>query len=360
METRKIVLPAAAAFGTAAAIVPRLPVFGRNPNRAKRKSYQKRTQYFDGNRFVYPKEWITQEPEENRIVSKHQTHPAQPLPAAKTNFSGSDQEVLLTWFGHSSYMLQLKGKTILVDPVFSKRCSPFQWAGPKRFTVPTIRMRDISHIDIVLLTHDHHDHLDPLTLKALEPRTDRFIVPLGVECHLKRWGIPSRKITRMAWWEHTDTAEFMISCLPAYHFSGRRFIDRDRTLWCAWMLKTDDKQYYLSGDGGFGKHYQLIREKYGPVDFAVMECGMYNQKWHDIHMYPEESVKAAKILGAKFAMPIHWGSFVISNHPWDDPPERFVRAADEAGICSLTPLLCETMNLSKPAQYQKRWWRDYK
>ena len=136
-------------------------------------------------------------------------------------------------------------------------------------------------------------------------------------------------------------------------------IDRDRTEWCSYVFQTKDKKIFVSGDGGFGAHFEEIHRRYGDMDIALMECGQYNHRWHWGHLYPEESVQAAKILGAKYAIPVHWGAFVLSDHGWDDPPERFVRAAEKCGLSVVSPQLCETVLMDDMPKYQVRWWRDY-
>ena len=150
-----------------------------------------------------------------------------------------------------------------------------------------------------------------------------------------------------------------IACCPTRHFSGRRLIDQNRTQWCGYVLRLGRRQIFVSGDGGFGGHFAEIRRRFGKMELALMECGQYNRRWHFGHLFPEESVKAAEILGAKCAMPVHWGAFVLSDHAWDDPPERFVRAAEACGLMTLTPYLCETVSVEEAAMHQIRWWREY-
>lgn len=195
----------------------------------------------------------------------------------------------------------------------------------------------------MLITHDHYDHLDRITISQLNAKTNRFIVPLGVENHLKRWHIPAQKITSLAWWEQANINGLEITCAPSRHFSGRGLVRHDTTLWCSWVLRDEYHSIFDSGDGSFGGHFKEIHDRFGNFVFALMECGQYNKNWHYSHLYPEETVMDAEIIGAKKVMPIHWGTFILSNHGWDDPPERFVREAQNHGLSIVTPHLCETI-----------------
>lgn len=252
----------------------------------------------------------------------------------------------------------MHGMNILIDPMFSERSSPFQWIGPKRFSRPSTGVEQLPHIDIVLITHDHYDYLDRLTISQLNAKTDRCIVPLGVENHLKLWHISAQKITSLAWWEQANINRLEITCAPSRHFSGRRLVRHDTTLWCSWVLRNEYHSIFDSGDGSFGGHFKEIHDRFGNFDFALMECGQYNKNWHHSHLYPEETVMDAKIIGAKKVMPIHWGAFILSNHGWDDPPECFVREAQNHGLSIVTPHLCETICIDGEVS-TSYWWREY-
>ncbi len=337
------------------------PAFGGRPTKAERKNYSQRAGYYDGRRFNYPDEWSIEGIGQDVRVSSKGTAPKDELPV---KFPEIDEDtdindVRVTWFGHSFVLIQMHRMNILVDPVFSQRSSPVQWIGPKRFTVPSVSAADLPHIDVLLISHDHHDHLDPDTIREIDSKVDRYIVPLGIENHLERWGVSPDKILNKAWWESETVNGLEITCTPGRHFSGRSLIDQNYTQWCSWVLMDEYHQIFENGDGGFGGHFEEIHDRFGDFDLVMLDCAQYDANWHYSHMYPEESAMAAEILGAKVVMPIHWGAFILSSHSWDDPPERFTIAAEQRGLNIVTPYLCETMDPDAHDKYQERWWRNY-
>lgn len=310
-------------------------------------------------RFSYPKEWEERGLPENIRVSKNGSRPECSLPVCRPDFSAArPDKLLVTWFGHSSVLLHIGGRSILIDPMFSRRSSPVQFAGPERFSHPSVTVTELSHIDAVLLTHDHYDHLDKGTVKALAAKAERFIVSRGVERHLLRWGAEAGRITPLQWWESAAVGGTEITCTPSRHFSGRGLTDQNTVQWCSFVLREGSRSVFISGDGSIGAHFDEIGKRFGGFDLALMECGQYNHSWHYSHLYPEESVSAAKRVGARLAMPVHWGAFVLSNHGWDDPPERFCAEAERQGLEVITPRLCETVCIGDPPRTD-RWWRKY-
>lgn len=308
-------------------------------------------------RFSYPDEWKEEGLPENATVSEKGTSPTGSLPVCRPDFSAADDKRLyVTWFGHSSVLVQMSGVSILIDPMFSEYSSPVQWAGPRRFSHPSAGISELPRIDAVLLTHDHYDHLDRLTVKALKGKAERFIVSKGVERHLRRWGIPAEQITALSWWESVSVKGAEITCTPSRHFSGRGLLDQNSVQWCSFVLRDGRHSVFDSGDGSIGAHFDEIARRFGGFDLALMECGQYNRSWHYSHLYPEESVSAAIRAGARLAMPIHWGAFVLSNHGWDDGPERFAREAARQGLPMTTPRLCETICIDDLPRTEC-WWR---
>lgn len=275
------------------------------------------------------------------------TRPETPVMAVEPCFDRQfDREKLyFSWLGHSSVFINMCGLNILVDPVFSLRASPVQFAGPLRFAGTEVNVSALPEIDLVLITHNHYDHLDRQTILALDGRVKRYIVPLDVGKNLLRFGVSDEKITELGWYDEEDVCGLKIIAAPSQHDSGRSPFTMNSSLWCAFLLKGEGHTVFISGDGGFADHFADIHAKYGDVDLAVMECGQYNCRWHTIHMFPEESVMAAKILKAKLAIPVHWGAYSLSDHPWDDPPKRFSRRAQECGVAYKVPALNELLVL---------------
>jgi L-ascorbate metabolism protein UlaG (beta-lactamase superfamily) len=269
--------------------------------------------------------------------------PGAPLPVA---FDRDDErnpltseEFAVTWFGHSTVMLEIDGKRLLLDPSLSPSASPLPIFG-KRFKLEkAIDIDRIPPLDAVLISHDHYDHLDCATVKAIAGRTRHFYVPLGVGAHLLHWGIPREKITELDWWNETQADGIGIVSTPAQHFSGRGLTDRNRTLWTSWVIKGKHATIFFSGDSGYGQHFSDIGERYGPFDFTMMECGQYNEKWRSIHSMPEESVQAHLDLGGSVMMPIHWGGFNLAPHPWTEPVDRVRAAAAAHGVRLALPMI---------------------
>lgn len=284
--------------------------------------------------------------------------PKQPLPVmpAKNFLQGpASVSPRFIWLGHSSVLLELEGKRVLIDPVFSERASFFSWAGPKRFQPVPLQVQDLPALDAVLISHDHYDHLDKATVIALADKTASFHVPLGVGAVLKDWGIPSGKIVEYAWWDEHDINGMTVAAVPARHFSGRGLFDRNKTLWCSWIVASDTNRVYHSGDTGMTAQFREIGEKYGPFDLAFIKIAAYNENWPDIHMNPEQTVEAVAMLRGKTLVPIHWGTFDLGLHSWHEPIERLVKAADREKTRIITPKLGE---LVTPESHKNVfWWR---
>ncbi|WP_118976551.1 MBL fold metallo-hydrolase [Taibaiella koreensis] len=292
------------------------------------------------------------------FFGKHERkRPAEALPVITTDLKQPVPALpQLTWFGHSSYLLQVNGLNILVDPVFSQRTSPVQYAGTKAFAgVSVFTVADLPQIDILLLTHDHYDHLDYGTLLQLKDKAGTVVTSLGVGAHLEYWGIPAAKIRELDWWDTTainDTTRF--TATPARHFSGRGF-KRNQTLWSSFVLEAGDYRFYLGGDSGYDSHFKAIGERFGPFDLAILEDGQYNPYWAHIHMMPEETAQAAVDLHARVLFPVHWGKFALATHPWDDSIRRVLKRADTLKVKVITPQIGERISLD--GQYHSRhWW----
>lgn len=337
-----------------------LPVFGRNPSNERLKRLKRLPLYKNG--AVYNQSPTPTLPPDvsiwemlSRVIKGNPNgSPKVDLPHIKPDLSPSES-FKLTWFGHSSYLIQVENKNILVDPVFSERPSPFQFIGTKRFGGTNfIRPSDFPAIDVLLITHDHYDHLDYQSILELRYKVKYFVTSLGVGEHLVHWGIPSNQIIELSWDEKISifpTIHF--TALPARHFSGRTF-KRNQTLWSSFVLQTSQYQLYLGGDSGYDQHFKTIGEQYGPFDLAILECGQYNEMWPLIHLFPEQTVDAAIDLKAKRLLPVHWGKYKLALHDWDDSINRVSAAADLKNVELATPLLGETYTFDKPCQSQ--WW----
>ena len=337
--------------------------FGRKPNQLEKEEYKKRTRQYYDNHFHNLDEFriIRKNNYENHASSHKKPIPKSQLPVLKPSFIDHPQcqDFTMTWFGHTFLFIQIHGLNIFIDPFFSQRCSPVSFVGMKRFTDMPLDIDELPPIDIVIITHDHYDHLDYQTIKRINHKVKRFVVPLGVECHLEKWNIEKNKIHEMSWWEEINIHGLTIGCTPSHHFSRRSLNDQFSTLWASWILMDENYRLFISGDGGFASHFHRIQEKYEYFDVAFMECGQYDALWPDVHMLPEQSFQATQILNAKHVIPIHWGVFQLAHHPWDDSVVRMVKASQNHDIDIITPMLGETIFYDRIKNYTKRWYEDY-
>ena len=285
------------------------------------------------------------------------TVPIDTIPSIRTNLRElpSDSPSLV-WFGHSSYLLHIQGKNILVDPVFSGHASPVWFMGGSFPGTDTYQPDDFPELDIVILSHDHYDHLDYKTILKLKDKTKHFYTAVGVGAHLEHWGISAEKITELYWWESTQIdSSTSLTATPARHFSGRKF-SRGKSLWTSYVFKINELNLYIGGDSGYEQHFKEIGEKFGPFNLAILECGQYNPIWPYIHMMPEQLPEACKDLKASNLLPVHWSKFELSFHSWNEPIERLLKASDGGNLNVITPMIGEVVNLAAPDNHTK-WWR---
>lgn len=269
--------------------------------------------------------------------------------------------VRVVWIGHSTILIELDGFRILTDPVFSKRCSPSSLVGPARFHDVHIPDEIFETLDAIVISHDHFDHLDMPSIENLAHLNIPFIVPLGVGAHLEKWGVATAKIHEHEWWESFSIAngELEFVCTPARHFSGRGFT-RNQTLWASWVMRTKNRAIYFSGDTGYFEGFKEIGEKYGPFELAMIEMAAYHEKlWPSVHMWPEQSVQANLDLRSEVMLPIHWGTFNLAFHAWDEPIERLLSAASSMNVKLVTPRPGEMIDVSNPPPVNP-WWREAK
>jgi L-ascorbate metabolism protein UlaG (beta-lactamase superfamily) len=284
------------------------------------------------------------------------TFPPKPLPSVQTNLKAlPDNAPVIIWFGHSSYLIKINGKHILVDPVFSGHASPFSFTAKSFAGTDIYDVEDLPEIDLLIISHDHYDHLDYKTIKKLNYKTKLIYTSLGVASHLNYWGIDNKKIIEFDWWDsYALSNDIQLTAVPARHFSGRSFV-RNKTLWSSFVLQTKQHAIFIGADSGYGNHFKLINEKFGAFDIAILECGQYNLAWHDIHTLPEETVQACVDLNAKVLMPVHWGKFSISLHPWDEPVKRLLKKANELNVKVTTPMIGEPVIVGT-SYPEKNWW----
>jgi L-ascorbate metabolism protein UlaG (beta-lactamase superfamily) len=285
--------------------------------------------------------------------------PAQTLPSVKTNLLQlKKEENVWVWMGHSSYFMQIDGKTILVDPVLSGAASPLSFTTRSFPGSDIYTTDDIPAIDFLFISHDHWDHLDYDTIKKIQPKIKTIITGLGTGDHLERWGFKKEMIIEKDWNENVALADgFSVTVTPARHFSGRGF-KRNGALWVSFVLQTPKHKIYLGGDSGYDDHFKTIGNLHGPFDLAILECGQYDKNWKYIHMMPEETALAAKELKAKKFLAVHWGKFALGNHAWDEPVKRVHKAAQEKQMHLLTPMIGEQVNIDDDNQEFSPWWKQ--
>lgn len=285
--------------------------------------------------------------------------PKQKLPEVRPDldiFLSEDEHLKFIWFGHSTILVNMDGKNILIDPIFSNAASPVSFMV-KRFQPPVLKLEDLPEIDFVVISHDHYDHLDKETIKFFSGKKTQFIVPLEVSKHLKDWGITDEAISELNWYESVKKDEMTFTATPAQHFSGRTLWDTNSTLWASWVVHGKREKIYFSGDTGYSDHFKTIGEKYGPFDYAFLENGQYNERWPYVHMKPEETIQAMKDINAKKFIPIHWGMFTLSFHPWDEPIQRSYELSLKENVHILTPRLGEMVH-GKSDQTFATWWKS--
>jgi len=268
--------------------------------------------------------------------------------------------VRATWMGHASVLVELEGKRILTDPVWSDVIGPTSWLGPERFQGLPIALADLPTLDAVVISHDHYDHLDAPTITALATTGVHFYVPLGVGVHLRSWDVPDAQITELDWWETApiDDGTVSLVCTPARHFSGRGPFDRNETLWASWAFVGDTHRVYFGGDTGMFEGFEAIGEAYGPFDLTLLPIGAYDPAWTAVHLNPEEAVQAHLAVRGGVLMPIHWGTFQLAMHTWNEPPARLAVAADEQAVTVVWPRAGQPVALAAPPPAWERWWEQ--
>ena len=287
--------------------------------------------------------------------------PAKPLPSINPLATWSvapGSGLRATWLGHSTVLIEIDGYRVLTDPVWGARASPSRLVGPKRFQPVPVPIRSLRPIDVVVVSHDHYDHLDMGTVRTLAKLGVPFVTSLGVGAHLEAWGVRPERITELEWWEQHDVpaTELSIIAGPSQHFSGRGLRDRNATSWSSLTIRSRRHTVFFSGDTGLTTEYGTIRERLGPFDLVMLEVGGFHPAWGNIHLGPRNALKALQLLGGGPFLPVHWGTFALSTHDWDEPAETLLALGSSTGANLLMPRLGEPV---EPAHRRDPvpWWR---
>jgi L-ascorbate metabolism protein UlaG (beta-lactamase superfamily) len=287
--------------------------------------------------------------------------PPAPLPSVDPRAAWqrpADTGLRATWLGHSTVLIEIDGLRILTDPVWGDRASPSRFAGPKRFQPVPVPVAALPPLDAVIISHDHYDHLDYPTILALAASDVPFYTSLGVGAHLESWGIAPERIVELDWWESAKLprAELSITAAPSRHFSGRG-LRRNGTLWSSFAVKSERHSFFFSGDTGLTPEYADIAARLGPFDLVMLEVGAFHPSWGEIHLGPANALEAHALLGGGAFLPVHWGTFNLAIHAWDDPAEELVALAPARAVQLVMPRLGAAVEPSRVERVEP-WWRE--
>ncbi|MDR1229334.1 MAG: MBL fold metallo-hydrolase [Azoarcus sp.] len=349
-----------------------LQAIGETPSEAETAAYEKLPYYRDG-QFQSPEPLIHPGRSANgapsnwlrfawrfisRAVTANPDAPDAPLPKValdRTSFAAAPAGLAAYWLGHSSLIVEMEGKRLLVDPVFGN-AAPFPGIMG-RYTAAPLARDQLPPLDYVLLTHDHYDHLEYATMRALRGLDIQFVVPYGVGAHLRKWGIAPERIHETGWGEAYSGDGLVFASERTIHFSGRTFGSRNKSLWTSWSLKGRQFRVFISGDSGYGEHFREIGAKHGPFDLAFIEIDAWNARWPKTHMFPEEVIRTYHDVGARAMVPVHWGVFDLGGHPWDESISKVSElAARDGAVELLTPLMGE--RIAPGESVTREWWRN--
>jgi L-ascorbate metabolism protein UlaG (beta-lactamase superfamily) len=264
----------------------------------------------------------------------------------------------VTWLGHSTLLIEIGGRRILTDPVWGRRASPSQLAGPRRFQPVPVTLRAMPPVDLIVVSHDHYDHLDYPTIRELVKVDVPFVTSLGVGAHLEAWGIRPERIVELDWWQNHELpdSDITVTAAPSQHFSGRGLKDRNATLWSSFVVRTPRHSVFFSGDTGLTTEYRKIRTALGPFDLVMLEVGAFHPAWGDIHLGPANALEAHKLLGGGPFLPIHWGTFSLAMHAWDEPAETLLELGPKSDAQLVMPRLGEPVEPDHAGRIEP-WWR---
>jgi L-ascorbate metabolism protein UlaG (beta-lactamase superfamily) len=295
------------------------------------------------------------------FASKGRTgKPGRPVAVVRPDLPEEAADLAVTWLGHATVLLEVEGRRVLTDPVWSDRVSPSESIGPRRMHPVPLALADLPPIDVVLISHDHYDHLDTATIDTLVATQDcLFVLPLGIGEHLRRWEVPEDRIVELDWGQTHDLEGLRLTCAEARHFSGRS-LGGNTTLWSSWVVAGEHTRVYFGGDSGYTPAYADIGAEHGPFDLTVLPIGAYDARWRDVHMDPEEAVRAHRELQGRVLLPIHWATFDLAFHAWADPVEWVLRECSEHDVPLAVPPPGGRFELTRlPAEElpAQPWWR---
>ena len=338
------------------------PQFGSNPSAKEKIEYEKLFNYENGS-FINAEDTplMTGEISTWNFFKSDPLREPEKLKTEKIDrsfFTNLDEkEYQVAWLGHSAFLISIKDKIILLDPMLGSHASPIPLPMLRRYSEElSIAPNSIPFIDFVVLSHDHYDHLDFSTIKLIKDNVKTFLVPLGIGNHLKSWDVKEENINEMNWGQSYRINDIEFICLPARHFSGRGPMNRNSTLWSSWAIKSKVLKIYFSGDTGYGSHIKKIGDEHGPFDISLIDCGQYNLAWKHSHMFPHQAVAAAIELKSKYFMPIHWGVFTLALHPWDEPVKESRKLAKKIGLNCITPRIGEVLSKRTIDKQFHSWW----
>ncbi|SER89376.1 MBL fold metallo-hydrolase [Salisediminibacterium halotolerans] len=352
---------AAVTAAAAAAVVNLHPGFGKSPGKMEQRRFDSLPNRQNG-------QFVNDTPLHRKLnpcdasslikdslKRKEHRGPSHLIPVAASEW---EQEDSITWLGHSAFYLNIAGVKMLLDPMFGPAPAPMPFLAGKRYTGSLLgKITELPEIDVVLLTHDHYDHLDYRSIRRLKEKVRRFVVPLGVGAHLRYWGVNAERISELNWHESASEQDITLTLTPSRHFSGRGVRNRNQTLWGGWVIASDNAKVYASGDGGYGEHFQTLGKQYGPFDLTLMEGGQYDDRWKSVHMRPEEAVQAHKDVCGNKLLLAHWAGFTLAFHSWEEPIERALHAAEQENVTLLTPEVGRTVPIHGAVSQQLRWWQ---
>ncbi|WP_433355220.1 MBL fold metallo-hydrolase [Microtetraspora malaysiensis] len=349
---------AAAAAGWALREVP--AALGGRPS-GQRAARMRRSPHFTGAAFANSSPVVVATPGQggrllrDMMASGPRRKPAGPVPVLVPS-AAAESDLDIVWYGHATTLVEIEGRRVLFDPVWSDRCSPAPLVGPKRLHPLPVPAEELPPLDAVVISHDHYDHLDMATVRTLtRTQVAPFLVPLGVGAHLDRWGVPANRIIELDWDETFTIAGLGVTLTEARHFSGRA-LSRNPTLWGSWVLAGERRKVFYTGDSGYFDGYARLGAQYGPFDVTLMQIGAYSPSWPDIHMTPEEAVEAHLALGGDLLVPVHWATFVLAFHGWAEPVNRLWREAKARGLRLAVPRPGERISVDRPPAVDA-WWQ---